>query len=232
MTNINKLKIKEAIKIANFKHRGNVLEISREVGHHEEFVRKMLYKIKKEEARDVSVLIANNLMQYLFGGHQQRIHYLAEMMVQLSAKESAVVSTCCNYPIFNEVDAVNNRTVVKCSKCSIICNTMTVTHQDIFKLKMKILKELRDEDEALVSFAERMGYSNKEPTPPPPVLKQNFLIVEGNNKFIAPDQEAMEKIKALPPAERDKLRKQLEERIIDISKQAQDSVPSQEESSK
>ena len=72
-SDIEKLKIRERIKISSFKHRGNVMAIAKETGYEEGFIIVELQKLKKATDRNVNEIISSTMMQYLFDGHQQRI---------------------------------------------------------------------------------------------------------------------------------------------------------------
>lgn len=214
---LEKFKLRERIKILMFKHRGSVFDISNELSLPVDYIQREISKIRKEESKDVSKLISNTLMTHLFEGHKQRIIYLTEMIKSLDNQEMVKASDCCKAPIRIEMDVITSGVRSKCSACSNICNPVRVNHIDVYDLKMKILTELRAEDQSLVSFSEKMGYSNKEPEIKQPMVKQDFFILSEQKEISGDEKEVRDLIKNMPPPEREKLRKTLVQKIIDIS---------------
>jgi len=78
---------------------------------------------------------------------------------------------------------------------------------EIYELKQNIIGELREEDTALINFAEKMGYTKKEAPQPAPVLKQNFLVIGSKSK--------MSQAQLLDPIEREQLTKAIQKELAD-----------------
>jgi hypothetical protein len=222
---IEKFKARERIKVASWKHRGNIIEIAAETGFKEDYIRVELQKIKKENSRDINALMSSTMMQYLFDGHQQRISYIQEMIRSLNNSESVQVSDCCKAPLrISKKDSGED--LIKCRTCDGECKPTKLTQTEIYHLKMKLIEALKSEDASLVLFISKMGYSNAPPQERGPIIKQEFVVVGGGNnkqkvESHVTHQEAltMEQIAALPPAERDKLRRELQRSIIDLTKE-------------
>jgi len=77
------------------------------------------------------------------------------------------------------------------------------------KLRLDTIEALRLEDEALVSFAEKMGYTNRKEVPTQKI-EQNILYIPNGSKR---DNDMASEIASLPPREREKIRKELERKI-------------------
>jgi len=79
-------------------------------------------------------------------------------------------------------------------------------------LKLAVIESLRLEDVALVSFAEKMGYTNKEQVPNQKI-EQNIIYFPNVGKR---DVAIADEIANLPPRERERIRKELERKIGNI----------------
>ncbi len=214
---------REKIKIASLKHRGNLSAIVKETGYEASYVSKILFKLRKDKDLATNFLIANNIMQVIYDGYQQRIIYYEEMLRSLENEEQFNVSSCHRSIIL--IDTTNGQTVQRCSNCSQPCTPSKVTKIEIYELKMKILGERQKEDSAMIAYAVKMGYT--QAPPPAPTIKQDILIVGGNQPVqpigkqpITLGKEeilTLEQINSMPPAEREKLRKNLQQTILAIA---------------
>jgi len=187
--NLEEFRTTEKVKISFLKHRGFISEIVKETKLPEEYVRKMVSKFEKEETREVSVLIANNLMSIIMQGVQSRIIRYQEMLNSLEGREQLLLSSCCDYPVRSSI--VDNLELFTCLKCGKNCNTVEGNKISIYKIKKEILQELRNEDIALIEMAEKLGYTNKPLEGPTTVIqnKQQILVVNSDK-----DKEAAKNI--------------------------------------
>jgi hypothetical protein len=232
--NIDEFRIYERIKISSLKHRGNINEICDETGIEPEVVRKYLNKIKKDRDLNVNTQIAHNLMTYLFEGHQQRIVYIEEMLKLLRGSEQISVSDCCKLPMKQEKDS-NDVLITKCRGCNIECKPMMLNQGESYNLKIRLLKELQEEDESLVDFAVKMGYSNAAPVERAPIVRQEFIVVGngqqgktrvqgGQIEVSSEEVKTLAQIEQMPPAEREKLKNDL---MKEISRLKQEEPPTE-----
>ena len=215
--NIEIFRLKEKIKIASFKHRGNVTAIIKELNLPEtresyEFVEKVLRKLRKSEERNISLLICNTLMQFLMGGYQQRTTYVQEMLRGLEGKEQSLVSKCCHMPVSSYKDTYI------CLKCGKISKEIErIDRLGVLALKIKLLEVLREEDRALVEFASKMGYTAM--TEQQPLIKkvQNILCLgeEGIKDLTEEEKTVFKEIKDLSPIDREEVIKRLESWVKD-----------------
>jgi hypothetical protein len=211
MANIEEFKLSEKIKIAYIKCRGEITGILKELNYptdeeHISLIKKHVARFKKQESRDVSVLISNTLMQHLMLGYQSRIHNLMEMLKVLEGRDQLEVSTCCESPVRH-----NDNNIYTCLTCNLRCNLKKIDKEGILDIKLGVLEQLREEDKALVEFAEKMGYTNKKEFPPAPQVNQNVIILKEGGKEV----KIIEEMSELGPLERDTLIQKLEKRIAE-----------------
>jgi len=211
---IEKLKQEQKKNISYLRNRGNISRIVSELNIDENYIRKVIYKIKKQERRDVSVLISNTLMQHILIGYESRIHHMMEALLSLDGKEEIEVSICCGFP-FVIRETVKKDKVKICTKCNKICLTNVINKESIYRLKKELIAEMREEDIALVEMAEKMGYTNKEVQPNYIFKKSDTFIVTNNDSFSDKDKETLQKIKDIDPMTREKIRKDIESNILD-----------------
>lgn len=206
--NLEQLKILEKLKISYLRHAGNIAEIVSETGYDEFYVRKMIDKFRKQDKRDVSVHIANNLMTHILQGAQLRSVRIMDMIKKVEGFEKVIQSVCCSAPIDYIQDSWQNYT--KCMKCNKACNVVWALKPNAFNIYMKLIELLRVEDEALLNAAEKMGYTNKEAVP-------NVIVQQDNRTLILNDKEkvALSDYNKLPALDREKIIQSIENVLIE-----------------
>lgn len=201
MSDLARFKIEERIKIAMFKYRGNIIEIANELDLDLEYVKKVIGKLRKRESRDVNVLISSTLMQHLFTGYQTRTFYLFEMIRQLEGKNEYTISACHERSVF-----VNETGDVVCSKCGEICVQKKLNSFEVYDLKQKLIQQLRQEDEQLVEFAAKMGYTSRQ--------NESLFNYEDKRQYLvlqnSSETKDVRQVSDVNPLELDSLRRQLE----------------------
>ena len=210
---LEKFKLVEKVKLSYLKHRGNVLLVSGELDLPVDFVRKQIGKFRKKEEKDIQVLISNTLMQSILLGYQQRVYYLQDLLRKLEGREQVQVSICCHAPIRRaegEAEYTDRHTWI-CTKCHAIAEPTIVDKQNIYEIVQKTVELLRAEDTALVDFADKMGYTNKETAPI--FKKTEYNLTIGNGKLSKSDSETFKEIRTMDPQTREKIRKNLEQKI-------------------
>ena len=207
-------KIEERIKVSFLKSGGNILEVMNELNLPQEYIKKVVEKLKKKEARDVSVLISDTLASHILMGHESRkIHY-QQSLKELETSGKTKLSVCCEVPVIRLTDSADyGHEDYECSLCHERCSVKENTHNDVYRIKKEILEQLREEDRLLLEFAEKMGYTNV-PKEPAVRVNQNFVVMNSNE-----DQKIIKEISSLNPKDRDKLLDRLEEEIIDDNEQ-------------
>lgn len=213
--NLDKFKQLEKAKLSYLKHRGNILEISRELELPIEYVQKLVSKFRKQEDRNVSVLISHTLMSHILHGTQSRTVHLMEMLGSLAQTEKPFLSVCCHAPFRIKKDGKN-----ECLKCFANCEIVEVPKTSIYTIKKDIIEQLREEDRTLVEMAGKMGYTNKM-EPPTTIIqnKQNVLMIGGDNPNATP--KLMSELNNLPPMEKEKLVEKLRKEIINLDEELQ-----------
>lgn len=197
----------EKIKLSYLKNRGDVLEIANELNLPTKYIKKVVYKLKKAEDRDVSVLISNTLMSHILLGARSRTIHLMEMLKSLESEEKPMLSLCHEMPVEVIADSFQNK--YRCLKCKKVCDITQSPEIDIYAIKNEIIAQLREEDQGLIEMAAKMGYTNRIEPPPAPVFKQNILVM-GNGT----DPNIMRDIQLLPPIEREKLMEKLKREML------------------
>lgn len=209
-TGIEKFKLEERVRLTYLKHRGDILKVAEELELPLEYVRKIGDKIKKKCRRDVAYLVSTTMMEQLILGHSQRIQYLVECLDSLKDKEEAVQSLCCKAPV--EMRIVRRwKEEFFCLDCGKICFVKIVTKTSIYDLKYKAIEMLREEDVALVTFAEKMGYTDKKPDNIYRVTQNVAIIGDTTDK----DKQIVRDLRDLSPRDRQKIRKSIEQKVFE-----------------
>ena len=211
--NLEKFKLMERIKISSLINRGDPVAVSEELKLPLDYVKKILIKIRKQELKNINLLVANNVMEYIIMGYKARTHNLTEMWKALLGRDKSLISTCCEKPVKKCENKDKNGKEYECLACGLRCHTELVDEEGIIDLKMGILEQLREEDRALIEFADKMGYTNKEPSEPPFQIKQNILVM-GSEK----DKQIIEDYNKLSPMARQQLIDKLDKQILEITK--------------
>jgi len=210
--NIEKFKQEERIRISYLKHGGNILNVSQELQLDVKYIKKITDKFDKAQKRDIDRLVANDITRYFLLGSEQRRNRLVEIINKLTDKEKTRLSKCCKTPV-NE-HHFDSETLYTCVSCGKDCVTYLEDQEHIFKLILQYNSELRAEDISLIACAEKMGFTSAEPQPIHKITQYNMQVVPKSRTASELDSEITESVEAMLPAEREKLRKQIEGKII------------------
>lgn len=159
--NIEQFRLEEKVFLSYAKHRGNADLVARELGIPYEFALKLCNKLKKRQSRDVNLLITSHIMGTVLLGRESRIQYYTTMLHALEGRDRIELSTCCKSLM---VCRLSSEPLV-CLKCGKVATSYVEHQSGIYDMRMRLLKELRDEDKELVEFASKMGYTNRVPDP-------------------------------------------------------------------
>jgi len=216
MTNIEKFKIDEKIRLSYIKHRGDVIKVSEETGYELTYVKKVTTKMRKRQDKEVGYYIANSLMSYILMGHEQRIRHLLDSLELMEGRYQELRSVCCKALVSTFIRGEKHKVTYHiCTACNNRCEVETKTLLNLLKMRNNIIKLIQEEDEYLVDFAEKLGYTNKEEQPSP-IVKQNILVMNPKNKNTL-DQSVISELESLSPMDRQKARKALEAKIAEES---------------
>lgn len=217
---LDEWKLLNKLRIACLKHRCDVVLVCKEMGFSEDdqhisYVKKFIDKFRKQEDRNISVLIANNLLSIILEGSQSRITHLTEMLNFLAGKESAVVSSCCEAPVTTRTSG--DQTVHTCIKCNFPCRVIQLDRLAIYSKKQEILRDLRAEDQSLVEMAEKLGFTNSKTEPTTVVNTRQNILVIGDK-----DKQRVEEIEKLPLMAQHQLLEKLHKEITQINAAAEE----------
>jgi len=214
MTNTDRLNAELKIKVAYLKHRGDYNKIVSDTGYPREFVMRTCARIRKRQERDTSLLIADNIMQTILLGYESRTLRIHEMLDTLESRECLILSTCCRSPIAfgSESENMHKKYCIKCGRTT---EGIVATQAEIYGIKQELIAQLREEDKAMVDFAEKMGYTQRIGSAVP-ILKEKPQQLQNNQQkaLSGPvDVQIMEGIRQLRPMQAEKLIKRLEKKI-------------------
>ena len=222
-TGVEEFRLVEKIKLSYLKNRGDLFSILKDVEFpedkdHIEYVQRLIKKFRGAEEKDVSVLIANNLMSHVLLGTESRCSHLMEMLRSLDKSERPAVSVCNNSTYKVEKDEETELEIFRCCSCQAPCEIHHPPKAMIYKLKLDLLEQLREEDLGLVDMAEKMGYTNKTEAPPTTIInnKPNVLIIGGNKDTEVADKRIAEEYTNMPQVEKARLIEKLKKEIVTI----------------
>lgn len=208
-TGIEKYRLENKVRLLFFKYRGDIEKIAAEGNVPIEYVQKIVAKIKRRQKRDVDYWIASTITEYIMMGIEQRTQCLSNLLNELMAEKSVNVSMCCGYPV-NEHKWDDEKHYI-CQKCDKDC-AVTLVDRRNFIIIHKTIELLRQEQESVVDFMTKFGYTNKEDTPVNKITQ--FNIVAGG-ALTTQDKKLLGDVSELDPRTREKLRKDLERQIIE-----------------
>jgi len=208
--NIEKFKVEETIRISYLKHGGNILKVSEELQLDTAYVKKITDKYENAQRRDVDRLVANDIAKYVLLGSEQRKNRLIDIINTLADDEKIYLSSCCHVPVREH--SFDGEVYYICKSCNETCEIELSTKDAIYKLILRYNEQLREEDKLLIDFADKMGFTNKE-EPPVTKVTQYSVTLPSNSKNLLND-ETIKDIEKMVPAERERLRKSIESRII------------------
>lgn len=206
---IVKHEIDHLINLSLFRHRGDIYAVAKETGISIDYVKRIYHKLKKRRERDVSYWVASNIMSTIYEGYQQRTACLQKYLNLLQGNETVEVSVCCKRFVKKKYNKKRGELIITCSACKQACDTTELPKETTYELFFELIGQLREEDKSLVSFADDLGFTNKET---PPAIKQNILVVDSKTVHI--DPKLAEEVEKLSPIQREKTRKQLEQAIL------------------
>ena len=147
----------------------------------------------------------------------ERSSKLEEIKEKISKKDTEdskpFVSVCCNSHFTAVLDLATEQQY-RCSACKALCEIHQPPKATIYKLKLELLEQLREEDVALVEMAEKMGYSGREEVPTTVINhKPNVLVINSGDKS---EQEVVEDYTKLKPMDRERLLEKLKKEIVQM----------------
>lgn len=216
--------LQDRIRLSYYRHRGNKFHVADELHIPVEEVEKVEKQLIAEENKDHKIRVANSFMKHVLMGHQQRIQRLEDLMHTLEGEDKSRVSLCCGAPVSVTVSDDGKTNIYTCLKCNgVNCNTTLKIQHGVIQKKQSIIRSLRDEDKHLIEFAEKMGYTNRDETPDTVIRNTQNILVVGKDGLTEDDVETIKEIENLTPKEREKIRKRIEQKILDVDSTTIDS---------
>jgi hypothetical protein len=214
---IAKIDFQEKVRLAYLRHRGDIALIQKDLQVNDRvLLRKIIKKFRVEMDHSVRNWVAENLYKELIFGRQSRVQNLMDMLRVLQDREQLYLSMCCDAPAekHTEIEGYKIPDTYMCLMCHMRCEVKLTDRIHIIKTKQDILKQLLEEDDALTLFAERLGFTNLPPQELPSIgmYKPNVIVI-GSGK----DQKIIQDASTMSPMDREALRKELEERILEAS---------------
>lgn len=207
---INEIKLEEKVRSLLLKYHGDVNSVASEANVSLPYVLKVAKKFKKSLTSEINDLIATSISREIVFGRKQRIHFYIEMLKSLDKREQPLVCLDCGMPVReNVVDGVVKYYCIKEDK---EVKVRMIDRVELYELKIKILNELRSEDEKLVEWMTKMGFTGIQPSGPSTVFKQTQIFVGDNSKKLKAEDLASD-ISKLSPLEAEKIIKALEKQI-------------------
>ncbi len=203
-TDMARFEVESRIHVALLKSRGDVMQAAKLTGYPAAYVYRMARKLKEKRKRDVSVWVADSIMETILVGYEQRLAYLQRCLQLLEGKEEAYVSVCCNDPV--QLVQPRRTRYWECVKCGKKAGVELQTRGGVFNLILSTIAALREEDSSLVEFADKMGFTNRVPTPIQDNRQNLFVFTNGKATI---DATLAKQIEEKTPLEREKIRKEL-----------------------
>jgi len=166
---------------------------------------KICNKFKKRQSRDVNIFVGTAMASYILMGAEERKAHIRELLNEELNKQPVEISACCKYPIKKLIWDNEHRAV--CQRCEKDC---LFTLKDIRNKNfiLKLLKQLREDDETIVKAAEQLGFGNKQDAPLVVKKEINYNLHLENN-----DKELLKKAEELDPRAREMLRNDLRKQM-------------------
>jgi hypothetical protein len=214
------IKITEQIRIAYYKHLGNILEMQKELGINDlKYLQKVVRKLEKSESYEVSILVAEKIAEFNTQGIRSRmVHHMAALR-GFDNKEQVLVSTCCERPVSSDI--VDGKSKYYCTKCKKSTDTIVITEDKVVESKRKILSDIREEYKLLNDYVLGMRRIGSEED------IQRLIVKMGIGKNITfearkvqglevteENKEVVKRIDDLSMHDKFKLLKAIEKRIV------------------
>jgi len=208
-TSIEKFKLEERIRIAYLKHAGNVEMVATDCNVDYAYALKICKKFKKRQSRDINVFVGTAMASYVLMGAEERKAHIRELLNEELNKQPVEVSVCCSKPIKKLIWDNEHRAV--CQKCEKDCLFRLEDTRDK-NFILKLLKQLREDDETIVKAAEQLGFGDKQDAPA--VVKKE---INYNLHLEKGDQELLKRAEDLDPRSREALRNDLRKQMTDTN---------------
>ena len=233
---IVKFRLEEKIRFLLLRHPKNLDRVAKEASDYVgrdvpvSIVVKVLEKFRKSQGKDVRLWVACNLAQQIIQGSQERLAKLEAMYQYWDGKEEALESVCCRAPITKYEPMDGSPPYYRCVKCDITCGTRVIRALDLENLKLRLIKDMRQESTHMIKFAKDMGFVATTPEASTLPTSQNYIFVNNSDKpkkissDMIIDAEMAQEAQDMPPMEREKLLRDLDNLLIEASENTKEEV--------
>jgi predicted transcriptional regulator len=198
------------IKLSYLRNMGDAFAVSKETGVPIDKVNKFIEILRDQESKDVSVLIANNLMQEMLFSRNSILLHKLETVRRLERHEISRTSWCCGHPV-REVKAENGVVYSMCCKCLANATVKEEVNLPVMELKEKILQGILIINESLINMAKTLGYTTKDEAATNITQNKNYFVMFEQAKGITKeDRDLVKNVETLDPIEIEDVIKKLE----------------------
>jgi len=230
---VEKYRQEEKVRIELVKQRGDIIRVSENLNLPLDYVEKINKKLCGLRKRNVSVFAQNKLMEYLLSGSESRIRQLMDMLHYLDSFPDGEVSSCHRAMVIKDFSLPQddpNR--IRCQSCGNPCQVRTMSVSERMTLKQELIEKLRVEDEHVVNYAEKLGFTEKKDEPVVKIdMKQQNLIVDGS-RISGELKVVLSKDGPLTGMDREQIRKAVERKLIEAQTGENTNGTTTEENSK
>lgn len=212
--NIEKFKLDNEIRMSIIRNAGNIILVEKEINKDREvsiehkYIKIVYDKQKKERHSKANRIIATDIVKLLLNGLEYRNQIYIDCITNLRKKLTVRISTCHSAPV--TMDMWEGNPQYTCVHCDKTCGTKVVEQTSVHNLLLKFTEQLRKEDEHIVNFAEKLGYSDKIELPAQKTTHYNVVVHKD-----ALDKDTLLDVDSLSGPDRQKLRRSLEKKMIE-----------------
>lgn len=238
---IKRHSLEDSILFFYFRYRGNLSKIveglNKLPGYENTsidltYVEKVIKKFKRRRKDDWGVNICFTFMEYLYMGVQERLCRYQEWLDKFKDAEEVLVSTCHRVPVGERrVGTGAVQYICLDPKCGNICTTMLLNKPDILDLQMRILEEMRKDEDHLLQALKTLGFTVADPPNINKITNYNLTVEKDKQSRSLPNKDRDKKllgtIDDMDPRSRERLIKDLERDIctdVQFEEEKQDDI--------
>lgn len=189
---------------------------NREIGIN--YVKNAIDKMKRRGNRKTAEASADSMAALLIQTHESLMAHQYHMLHVLHNKEVSLVSTCCHMPVLKETRHEVSK--YYCMKCHIGTRPIEIINETVIEMKRGLLKDIREDMESItkliLDIRDGKTYRGLSDFPPPNQNLQQVNVYRDKESVLTADErKALEMAKYLPPQDREKIIKKIENIILD-----------------
>jgi len=225
-SSLQKYSLESNIRFFYFRYRGDIAKIVENLkklpGYQDAnidpiYVEKVIKKFKRQRKNDWNLNTCYTFMEYLHMGAQERLARYQEWLDKLENASEIRVSSCHRAPVGQRETEEGLEYVCLQPGCGKPCETMLLQEPGIYDLRLKILEEMRKDEELLLKAIKDLGFSANPPEEVKRITNYNLIThVESpshSKKVNAKEVEIIEDTKDFTPIMREKLIKDIEKKL-------------------